>query len=186
MLSLLVSSGATTSARKRQPASAHAARNGQPACRCDRTIGGILDMCSKDNDGSACWRTCCQACFAARDPLPHRYHNNVYHQAELAYAMVEADMPVNKLSQVFRRDLRRGLLRRNDFFLGARGTGTALHVHSAAINALVAEGSYIEALMLSMGATCCTVQPAPATHAILTSLKAGETVYQMGKLHKTV
>ena len=92
MLSLLVSSGATTSARKRQPASANAARNGQPACRCDRTIGGILDKCSKDNDGSACWRTCCQACFAARDPLPHRYHNNVYHQAELAYAMVEADI----------------------------------------------------------------------------------------------
>ena len=49
-------------------------------------------MCSKDNDGSACWRTCCQACFAARDPLPHRYHNNVYHQAELAYAMVEAEI----------------------------------------------------------------------------------------------
>ena len=92
MLSLLVSSGATTSARKRQPAPASAARKGQPACRCDRTIGGILDMCSKDNDGSACWRTCCQACFAARDPLPHRYQNNVYHQAELAYAMVEADI----------------------------------------------------------------------------------------------
>ena len=91
MLSLL-SSGLATSARKRQPGPASSARKGQPACHCDRTIGGILDVCSQDNDGSACWRTCCQACFAARDPLPHRYHNNVYHQAELVYAMVEAEI----------------------------------------------------------------------------------------------
>jgi hypothetical protein len=91
MLSLL-SSAAATSARKRQPGPANSARKGQPACHCERTIGGILDMCSQDNVGSACWRTCCQACFAARDPLPRRYHNNVYHQAELAYAMVEAEI----------------------------------------------------------------------------------------------
>ena len=91
MLSLL-SSAAATSARKRKPGPANSARKGQLACHCDRTIGGILDVCSQDNDGSACWRTCCQACFAARDPLPHRYHSNVYHQAELAYAMVEAEI----------------------------------------------------------------------------------------------
>ena len=91
MLSLL-SSAAATSARKRQPGPANSARKGQPACHCERTVGGILDMCSQDNVGSACWRTCCQACFAARDPLPRRYHNNVYHQAELAYAMVEAEI----------------------------------------------------------------------------------------------
>ena len=91
MLSLL-SSAAATSARKRKPGPANSARKGQLACHCDRTIGGILDVCSQDNDGSACWRTCCQACFAARDPLPHRYHNNVHHQAELAYAMVEAEI----------------------------------------------------------------------------------------------
>ena len=53
--------------------------------------------------------------------------------------MVFADMPLDVLSSTFRVDLR-GPLRRNDFFLGARGTGTALHVHSAAINALAAGG----------------------------------------------
>ena len=70
-------------------------------------------MCSKDNGGSACWRTCCQACFAARDPLPHRYHNNVYHQAELAYAMVEAEIieagGISKLA--FRGDTFHGKVR---------------------------------------------------------------------------
>ena len=56
--------------------------------------------------------------------------------------MVFADMPLDVLSSTFHVDLR-GPLRRNDFFLGARGTGTALHVHSAAINALAAGGPKI-------------------------------------------
>ena len=53
--------------------------------------------------------------------------------------MIHGDFPLDALSALFRVDLR-GKLRVNNFFLGARGTGTALHVHSAAINALAAGG----------------------------------------------
>ena len=51
--------------------------------------------------------------------------------------MIHADFPMDALSALFRVDMK-GPLRVNNFFLGARGTGTALHVHSAAINALAA------------------------------------------------
>ena len=65
-------------------------------------------------------------------------------------AMVQTDLPVARLSRVFGVDLR-GPLRVNNFYLGSRGTGSVLHIHSAAINALaVGEKIWVTAPQSSM------------------------------------
>ena len=66
----------------------HRQRTKLPRADCDCASAS----CAREDDGSPCHVPCCTACFATKAPLPRRYHNNVYHQAELVYAMAEAEL----------------------------------------------------------------------------------------------
>ena len=79
---------ATAGANARYPRQSHRATAFPRTADCDCAAAS----CARDDDGSPCFAACCTACFATKAPLPRRYHNNVYHQAELVYAMAEAEL----------------------------------------------------------------------------------------------
>ena len=57
--------------------------------RCQCELETFAARCISDD---ACDLACCRACAVTREPMPQRYHNNVYHQAELAYSIIEAEL----------------------------------------------------------------------------------------------
>ena len=57
--------------------------------RCQCELETFAARCVSDD---ACDLACCRACAVTREPMPQRYHNNVYHQAELAYSIIEAEL----------------------------------------------------------------------------------------------
>ena len=71
------------------------------------------------------------------------FHNVPNTDNEPLHAMIFNDLPMKLFSDTFRVDLTGGLAARNTFYLGSRGTNTALHTHTAAINALVVGGPKI-------------------------------------------
>ena len=60
-----------------------------PSLRCQCELETFAARCISDD---ACDLACCRACAVTREPMPQRYHNNVYHQAELAYSIIEAEL----------------------------------------------------------------------------------------------
>lgn len=60
-----------------------------PLTRCKCEFATFAARCISDD---ACDLACCRACAVTREPMPQRYHNNVYHQAELAYSIIEAEL----------------------------------------------------------------------------------------------
>jgi hypothetical protein len=57
--------------------------------QCECEFDTFAARCISDD---ACDLACCRACAVTREPMPQRYHNNVYHQAELAYSIIEAEL----------------------------------------------------------------------------------------------
>ena len=60
-----------------------------PLIQCVCEFDTFAARCISDD---ACDLACCRACAVTREPMPQRYHNNVYHQAELAYSIIEAEL----------------------------------------------------------------------------------------------